>query len=869
MIKKIGAGILKYRKVILFVIALLLAVTVVGTIFLSISDSKINSDMVSYLGDDSETKKGLEFLQSEFGIRGNVTVVVRVDENDANNVAALDTAIANVEKIDKVTGVTWYGTVSSYEQLDEGMQKILSELNENRDYLAQVADNLKNQDVYENADDLIALLQLADYYGVDFIDTSSMETYLRHPTETAGVYDYVLLVLTDVDAGGGEYTLLDDIKAQFTYTSYAVSGTSETAQRLLSDTMGDLPWFLLAGIGCVLVILLLTTSSFLEPLILLFTLLVGVVVSMGMNYLFPTISIISFAICSVLQLAITMDYAVFYMHVYRRNRATLDIEKATVESFPEVASSVLASGLTTIGGFAALYFMEFRIGADIANVLIKSVVTSMLAVMILQPILTFMLDEQIAKTRHNFTAKFNAAISAKRVAKGKKPVTLTRTAFSRPIAKFAVWQRVLLVVIALGLLVPSYLAQSKVRYSYLQLYEKSNVTDEEKLADELGNQLILAVPLRIIKSGATQQDFIAAVKNVNKDRITGMLGAFTAVDISEDVMEALLNVATNENTTDLKDLKTYLTDDSYKSMLEEYDITDPETLAEICDTFIEFTDNVDTDTLKSYFRKVDGEWYTLYTISFSGNTEDAEAQEAYRDITDICASYFGQNNYYPVGVITSAYEMSTITPHDFLVVTLVSIAVIYLIVAFLLRNPLKSFFVVLIIELGIWINLAFNYVFGQSVNFIAYIIISSVQLGCTVDYAILFANTFENNRKIYSTGKECSVATATETIPPILTSAAMISSVCFSMYLISNNIIIKQLTGMLARGAAISFVLVTVLQTAVWSFFKTPRKTHNYEEKLKELNDGKAVSPKKKKLSAAEKLALLEDGGSDGENGKK
>ena len=74
MLEKISKGILKYKGIVILVFSILLAITVVGTVFLVISDDKINSDMVSYLDDDSTTKLGLTFLQNEFDIRGNATI---------------------------------------------------------------------------------------------------------------------------------------------------------------------------------------------------------------------------------------------------------------------------------------------------------------------------------------------------------------------------------------------------------------------------------------------------------------------------------------------------------------------------------------------------------------------------------------------------------------------------------------------------------------------------------------------------------------------------------------------------------------------------------------------------------------------------
>lgn len=877
MAEKVGKFILKYKGVFLLAFAILFVVTIVGTVFLVTSDDKINSDMVSYLDDDSVTKRGLVFLQDQFDVRGNATLVVRVDENSPDDVNAFHTAVTNVTEMKSVSSVTWYGSVSSFEQIDDSLTNILSVLNENRTYLESVISNIKDQNLYDDADKLLTLLKLADYFNVDFVDTSAMQTYLRHSTDESGVYDYVLVILTDVDSGDAAYTLLDNIKAEFGYTEFGSTGTTETAQALLSDTMKDLPWFIVCGVLSVLIILIICSSSFVEPFILLTTLGVGIVISMGMNYLFPSISIISFAISAVLQLAITMDYAIFFTHVYRRNRVSLPAPDAAVKAFPEVSESVLASGFTTVGGFAALYCMKFRIGTDIANVLIKGVIMSMVTVLILQPVLTVLCDKLIERTTHSYLSKITAKINSCREKKHKSPVQIEKGVIARPVARFAAWQRIVLIVIAVGLLVPSFIAQSKVKYSYLELYEKKTETREEQLASELGNQLILAVPLKPI-GGLTQKAFIEEVKAVNPDRITGLMGAFTAVDISEDVLEALLTVANGNGTTKFKELAVYLEKyDQFSSFLRDYGIENAEQAAIVKGLFDEVTslnDNVNLSALNSLFRKVDGKWYTLYTISFNGNTEDDEAQSAYNEVVSLCAEYFGKNNYYPVGIITSSNEMGSITPRDFMVVTLVSAAIIYVVVTLLLRNPLKSLIIIVIIELGIWINLAFNFLFGQSVNFIVYVIISSVELGCTVDYAILFANTFEKKRSSYESGKACAIDTATEVIPPILTSALMIGSVCMGMYFISDNLIIKQLTGMLARGALISFILVVFVQTAVWSLFPARRRDRKFEEKLLALENetsGSSLSgsdspapavsagkAKKKKLTAAEKLALLE-----------
>ena len=822
MLKKIITGILKYKNVIIFALAILFAVSVVGTVFFVVKGDRINSDVASYLDEKSETKTGLTFMEYEFGIRGYATMVVRVDESKGEE-SVLKEKIKLLSKEELIAGITWAGSLDDVGPTEAKIAEALTLISENKELIEKALDGIEDEDL-QAAAEIRMLIKLAEESGtdVDFIDPSSMYSFLRQKTNSDGVYDYVVLFMLSTDGAGQEsYALLDRIKEAFSYTDFASSGSIETAQRLTNDVMSDLPWFILMGVCVVLVILFLTTSSWIEPFIMLLTLTVGIVISMGMNYLFPSVSIISFAISAVLQLAITMDYAVFYVHLYHKNRSLLDAKEATISTWPEAAASIIASGLTTIGGFAALYCMQFRIGADIANVLIKGIVLSVATVLLLQPILTYLLDKQIASSTHRFVEKINQ--------KGKRKRPIEKGMIARPVARFSVFSRIVLIVVALGLLVPCYLAQSKVPFSYLELYEKENKTEEQILSNELGNQIIVAVPLEMQKEGATHKDFAAALENAGKGRITSVISAFTALNAEEKYVKLLLD-RSDSGTSDLSQLITYLP-------LLGLEDKETEQLTDVVKKIKSILSEMDTGAIDSYFSRVEGEWYTLYTISMNGNAEDEEARTIYADIDNLCDKYFGKNRTHAIGTVISGYEMNEITPGDFLRVTLVSAAVILLIVCILLRNPLKSFLIVIVIELGIWINLAFSYLAGESVNFIVYVIISSVELGCTVDYAILFANTFERNRKDCQTGKECAVLSATQSMPAIFTGALLISSVCFGMYLISSNIVIRQLVGMLARGAVVSFVLVVFLITAVWSFFPAKRKEVDYAAKMKSIQE--------------------------------
>lgn len=838
--KKITEFLLKYKYIVLLVIGVLLAIAIVGTVFLTQNEQKINSDMISYLSDDFDTQQGISFLKSNFGIRGDAMLVVRGTDDDPE-------LIASVNKIKAMDGVKKIIWAQDAVAIDEIKTK-LAELNLNtadfdKEELTRL---LLSNELLSGYTEYVSLLGIVDMS----IDATSLYEYLKRPIEGSTDYDYIIMImLENSPSTGGAYELMDDIKGEFEGRSYAASGTTETAKVLMDDTLADLPNFLIYAVIAAVVILLLTTSSFIDPLIIMLTLGVSIVISMGCNYLYPSISVISFATSAVLQLAITMDYAVFYLHTYKKNRSELSAYDATKKSLPEAAGSIIASGLTTVGGFAALYFMRFKLGADIAGVLVKGVILSIITILTMQPIITLVLDKLVQKTSHDFIGL------AERKIKEKKPSFggIKKGAVARPIARFSVWARIAIVAVAVALIVPAYIGQSKLQYSYFRMYEEKNETTEQQLAVELGNQTIMAVPLDTVSG--THKEFIDKLLLDPNEKISGVTGAFGIIDVDKDSLVAMLEIFSDEaklsgleNT--FSSFPELIADPDIRNMLEEQGVdvaAIEEALSGIdFDNFdvTELTEDIDLSAINTYFAKADGKWYTLYTLNIKGSAEDEAAMATYEYIKSVREEFFGDDGY-SIGMLTGSYDLASTTPGDFLRVTIASVAIIFLIIAVLLRNPLKSLLLVLIIELGIWINLSLTFLLGENINFMVYIIISSVELGCTVDYAILWTNTFERHRDTSKDGKECAVKASAEAVPAIFVSALIIIAICLVVTLVSKNLIIKQLTGMLARGAAISFVLVTTLLPATMSFFKTERKKVDYEAKLKELEEKTAKTENK------------------------
>ena len=125
--------------------------------------------------------------------------------------------------------------------------------------------------------------------------------------------------------------------------------------------------------------------------------------------MFGTVSFVTNAAGSVLQLAVSMDYSIFLLHRFSENREEgLPVEKAMIEAVKQSVGSILSSGLTTVTGFLALVLMRFKIGPDMGWVMSKAIVLSLVSVLCFLPALAISTYRLIDKTQHRtFVPKFD------------------------------------------------------------------------------------------------------------------------------------------------------------------------------------------------------------------------------------------------------------------------------------------------------------------------------------------------------------------------------------------------------------------------------------------------------------------------------
>ena len=515
----------------------------------------------------------------------------------------------------------------------------------------------------------------------------------------------------------------------------AMSGTAVTDTYSPVHTTKDIQKIILIVIPIVFIILLLTTNSWFEPVLFLFTIGVAIMLNRGTNLIFGEISFVTNAAGSVLQLAVSMDYSIFLLHRFAENRAEgKEVKQAMVDAVKQSTSSVLSSGLTTVTGFAALILMRFRIGPDMGWVMAKAIVFSLLCVLCLLPALAISTYKLIDKTQH-------------------RPLYPNFKTFSSVVMKIRIPMLILAAVIA----VPCFLAQGSNDF----LHGSSRVYSTNQT--QMGRDLLAIED----EYGASNPLVILVPKG----------------DMSK---EAALNEALCEN-------------DNVTSVISYVNTVG----AQIPDGY------VPEDSLEQLY----SENYSRFVVTL--DTEEVEDgwTDKIDEIHKICEKYYGDDALI-AGDLASTEDLKDTITEDNTRVNLLAIAFVFIILLLNFKSISIPVILTLVIELSIWINLSIPYFGSTTLHYIAYLIISSVQLGATIDYAILLTSRYLEERK--TMGRKEAARTAIQvSVLSLFTSAIILTIAGFALGICSTNLVLSQLGTLVGRGAVISFVLVLVVLPAL------------------------------------------------------
>ncbi|MEG0833368.1 MAG: MMPL family transporter [Oscillospiraceae bacterium] len=544
-----------------------------------------------------------------------------------------------------------------------------------------------------------------------------------------------------------------------------LSGEGANFAYVQNVTMGEMTKIMAFAVPLVFIILLLTTSSWFEPVLFLITIGVAILINEGTNVFLGEISYVTQATSAILQLAVSIDYAVFLLHSFASYREkTASVEEAMRLAIIDSSTAISSSMLTTFFGFIALVLMKFRIGADMGVVLAKGVFLSFVTVMVLLPVVAIYAAKIMDKTRHrNLMPSFRGL--------GR---FITRVCI--PLSLF----------IAL-LIVPSFKAQAKNEFIYgsssMNGPETAVAIEKKEIEDVFGGgqQMILMVPSGDLVSEKALADDLAQIPLISSvTAFTNMVG----VEIPEEFL---------------------------------------------------------TPEQQSSFSGGGFSRLILYA-----DTED-EGEAAFRvvdEVRAVAAKYYN-TAYHLIGNNVVNYDLKETITGDNMLVTVSAIVAIGLVLIVAFKSISLPIILILTIEGAIWLNLGLPYFMGDSLNFIGYQIVSAVQLGATVDYGILFAKHYIDNRVAH--GKLTSIhRTVEETAASIITPVSILFIAGMVLGLISTNGVISQLGIILGRGALISAFMVLFFLPALLLLFdkiitKTSIGLHFIKNETKPAEAGKEI----------------------------
>ncbi len=598
--------------------------------------------------------------------------------------------------------------------------------------------------------------------------------------------------------------LLDDKDAYYTgQSAYSYFTKLETEESIIK-------------IGVVIVIIILvmlffTSKTYFElvPMILVFG--CSIALNMGTNVLFNGISYVSNLVSLVLQLALSLDYSIILLHRFMEERALTDsAEDATVNALSKGVVEILSSSLTTIGGLASLMFMSLPIGVEIGLSLAKSIVASLVAVIFLMPALLVLFDKPLMKSKHkNFVP--SVLKPAREVIKGRKiivPVFI-----------------VLIVLSAVGQSYNTYafnmnggskivVGQEAVQEggfgtlnSLVVIVPKGDGEQERKMAeyvmsrDEIDSVTGLScIDIASQMEGITLPDGVehiyltdALTKDEFKTLASGMMGGSMTTLVNNFVNEIYggyceANGIENSADTAIRvvDLLVYIyEDDSISSLLGDY--------KDMLGQLVFAKNNLESET------------YTRLTFNVTTGIESDETFALITDLKENLGNYY--EDFYITGESVVCYDMAEFFPRDNTFVSVFTIVFVLIILLFTFRNLGLPVILVLAIQGGIWINFVIPFLAGNSISFIGYLIISAVQMGATIDYAIVLTNRYKTTKHLYVSKFEAMAASENAVFPTIITSGIILTVTGFTLGLASSGVV-AGLGNLLGVGTLTSMLVV-------------------------------------------------------------
>ena len=713
---------------------------------------------------------------------------------DKRNIFFLIYAIVFLFCIFSMNWVDIENDVTVYLSEDTETRQGLVAMNENFTAFATAQVMVANI-TYEEAEDIAA--DLAKIKGVELV---AFDNTAAHYTDASALFDVSF-------AGGnfdpGSLSAVAEIREQlenYDLTIYTTVGYDENATLRKETTT-----VLAVASVIIVVVLILTSRAYMEVPVLLLTFGAAALVNMGTNFLCGKISFISDSIAVVLQLALAIDYAIILCHRFSDEHETLDAREAAIAALKKAIPEISGSSLTTVSGLAALAFMEFGIGLDMAVVLIKAILLSLLSVFTLMPGLLVLFSPLIDKTKH------------------KK--LLPNISFA---GKFAVkTRRVLPILFLLVIAAGAWLSNlCPFAYSYMDI-KTAKMTEHQtsyfKIMEtfETGNMVAVVLPgsdyeaeSRILQELEQQDEVLSTMGLSGMEAIDGyrLTDALSPRELSEllDMDYEVTQLLYTAYAAEYDQFGTIL------SGIENYEIPLFDLLLYLKDQMHTYNISLsgqEQQAIDDLFHQLDLAKAQLQSGSYSRMVVyldlPVEGEETYAfldEMHEIIGQYY-EEDFYVVGNSTSSRDLSDSFIKDNLLISILSILFVVIVLLFTFRSAGLSVLLIIVIQGSIWINFSIQALTGEPLYFLGYLIVNAIMMGANIDYAIVISSHYQEKKETMP-HKEAIIHAVNAAFPTVFTSGVIMASAGLLIGNLSAQPVVAGMGATLGRGTIISIFLV-------------------------------------------------------------
>ena len=648
---------------------------------------------------------------------------------------------------------------------------------------------------YDTALDLQEVIE-----DIDGVDTVEFDATKDHYADASALYSVSFDAEQDDERAK---TAMQDIRdALADYDTYV---DTQVGVDTSADLQAEMSVIIVIAAIIIVVVLTLTSRSYAEVPVLILTFGTAALLNMGTNFLCGTISFISNSVTVILQLALAIDYAIILCHRFSDEHETLDTRDACIAALSKAIPEISSSSLTTISGLAALGFMHFGIGRDLAVVLIKAILFSMLAVFTLMPGLLVLFSRLIDKTRHkNLIPKITA------------------------VGKFDVKTRYIVPPIFAVIVIAAAVFANKCPYCYtytdlVTAKQSESQIAYQKIKSEFGTSNMVAI---IVPSGNYENEgkILEELENCPEVKSTMGLANIEAMDgymLTDAVTPRQLAEMAGLDYEVAKTLYgAYAIDhDQYGEFvngLGNYKVPIYDMFRfleqEMHDGNVTLSGDVQ-DTLDDLFAQLDkaqvqlqAENYSRMVAYLSVPEESSETFALLDKMHDMVSKYYPEDAYI-VGNTTSAMDLSSSFGEDNLLISVLSALFVILVLLFTFKSAGLPVLLIFVIQGSIWINFSVPYLQDSPLYFLGYLIVNSIQMGANIDYAIVISSHYTDLKKVMH-HKDAIVTALNESFPTIFTSGSILASAGVLISVLTTNPVIAAIGECLGRGTIVSILLV-------------------------------------------------------------